>query len=139
LLREKEQKKVLYWEAVGHNFKSPPIQYNSGNCNGKMTLQVYRDQILEKKVKFWPSSAVLEEDGDSGRGKSEENIVATWKRQHNLKFFFNCGHSPDLAPIENGCQAPTAYLKKTQHWDEETVLEVAREGWQAVSQRRINA
>jgi hypothetical protein len=77
MLREKEQKKVLCWEAVGHNFKSPPIQYKSGNSNSKMALQVHRDQIIGNAVKFWPSIAVLEEDGDSGHGNSEKNIVTT--------------------------------------------------------------
>jgi hypothetical protein len=136
--REKDQKKVHCWAAVGYNYKSDLIRYETNNSNGKMTLQVYRDDILECYVKHWPVDAVLEEDGDSGHGKNGDNIVAAWKRQNNLKFFFNCVHSPDLAPIENAWQAPKAYLRLEQHWDDETVMEVATEGWEALSQATIN-
>ena len=42
------------WAAVGYNFKSEIIFYDvPGNTNGKMSLQVYRDQILEPIVKPW--------------------------------------------------------------------------------------
>jgi len=43
-----------------------------------MTLQDYRDQILEPIVKPWiqeEQDFVLKEDGDSGHGLSKSNIV----------------------------------------------------------------
>lgn len=51
-----EKYKKLYhcWAAVGHNFKSDIYFYNvPGNTNGKMSQQVYIDQILEPIVKPW--------------------------------------------------------------------------------------
>jgi hypothetical protein len=137
--REEDQKKVHCWGAIGYDYKSELVRYSTNNSNGKMTLQVYRDDILERHVKHWPKDAILEEDGDSGHGKSGNNIVAAWKQAHGLKFYFNCTYSPDLAPIENGWQAPKAYLRMEQHWDDETVMEVATEGWEALSQATINA
>jgi hypothetical protein len=39
---------------VGYNFKSELTFYNTpGNQNGKLSLKVYRDSILEPVVKPW--------------------------------------------------------------------------------------
>ena len=86
----------------------------------------------------WPPNAVLEEDGDSGHGTSKMNPVRTWKSQANLRYYFNCAHSPDLAPIENAWQALKSHLRKFAHWDEETVWALAQEGWEGLSQETIN-
>ena len=74
-----------------------------------MSLQVYRDSILEPIVKPWLQQAkigkiddfMLEEDGDSGHGIGKHNIVTRWKKEYGLKYYFNSPSSPDLAPIEN--------------------------------------
>ncbi|EDU42948.1 HMG box protein [Pyrenophora tritici-repentis] len=131
------------WGAVGYNFKSNLTFYsNPTNRNGKLSLHVYRDQILEPVVKKWVQNDppfILEEDNDSGHGGgSSSNIVATWKRQNNLDFFFNCSNSPDLSPIENCWQVMKQHLKKFPHWDEFETRELASEGWQKVSQSFIN-
>lgn len=106
---EKDKKRYHCWVAVGHNFKSDIYFYEvPGNTNGKMSQQVYIDQILEPTVKPWIQAHqdfVLEEDGDSGYGPGKSNIVRTWKEKNGLESYFNCHNSPDLAPIEN-CWQP---------------------------------
>ena len=56
------------------------IEYKvSTNNNGKMSQEVYVNQILEKEVVNWckqPSRWVLEEDGNSGHSnQSKDNLV----------------------------------------------------------------
>jgi hypothetical protein len=101
---EKHLRRLHCWAAVGHDFKSLLIWYDvPRNGNGKMTLQVYRDQILEPMVGEWLRSGerfVLEEDNGSGHGTSKNNIVRTWKEDHGLESFFNYASSPDFVPIE---------------------------------------
>lgn len=49
---KKDKKRYHFWAAVGHNFKSKIYFYEvPGNTNGKMSQQVYTDQILEPIVK----------------------------------------------------------------------------------------
>ncbi|KAK3940957.1 hypothetical protein QBC46DRAFT_363720 [Diplogelasinospora grovesii] len=106
--------------AIGHNFKSDLVFYNVlGNTNGKMSLKVYRDQILEKG----PEAFILEEDNDSGHGIGKKNIIKDWKTAHNLKSYFNCSQSPDFLPIENA-------------WN--TLQSLAIKGWNRLSQDTIN-
>jgi hypothetical protein len=80
----------------------------------------------------------LEEDGDSGHGTGSKNIIRTWKQQNGLKSYFNCAQSPDLAPIENCWQAPKQELKRYPHWDDSTTRELIQQGWEKLSQKRIN-
>jgi hypothetical protein len=69
------------WAAVGYDFKSAVHFYQvPTNTNGKMCLETYRDEILEKVVGPWLDDGqqfVLEEDGDSGHGtgRNKDNIV----------------------------------------------------------------
>ncbi|KAK4100945.1 hypothetical protein N658DRAFT_74700 [Parathielavia hyrcaniae] len=102
----KHLKRLHAWAAIGWNFKSDLHFYEvPGNSNGKMSMQIYRDDILEKAVSPWLARGdqfVLEEDGDSRHGTGKNNIVRDWKQQHGLKYFCNTPGSPDLSPIENG-------------------------------------
>lgn len=101
-----------------------------------MTLKCYRDDILEPIVKPWilrKDDFVLEEDGDLGHGTGKSNIVRTWKEQNGLECYFNCHDSPDLAPIKNCWQPPKQYIRKFPHWDEDTIRELAQEGWDKVT------
>jgi hypothetical protein len=118
---ERDLETCHIWGAVGYNFKSDLTFYNTpGNKNGKLSLKVYRDQILEPMVKLWLQQHphfILEEDNDSGHGGgSTRNIVANWKRDNHLDHLFNCPNSPDLAPIENCWQVMKQHLKKFPHW-----------------------
>jgi hypothetical protein len=86
---EREWESSHIWAAVGYDFKSDLTFYNTpGNRNGKLSLAVYRDQILELGAGSWlrgsnMSDFVLEEDNDSGHGGgSSTNIVANWKRKN---------------------------------------------------------
>jgi hypothetical protein len=131
------------WAAIRYNFKSDIIFYNvPGNNNGKMTQQVYIEQILDPIVKPWIEAGhdfALEEDGDSGHGPARNgNIVRKWKQQCGLESYFNCASSPDLAPIENCWQPPKQHLRKYPHWDDTTTKELIYEGWANVTQEFIN-
>jgi hypothetical protein len=89
--KEKDQKRLHIWSAVGWDFKADLAFYDAGNTNGKMSQRVYIDQILEPVVKPWLNGPkfVLEEDGDSGHGTSANNIVRTWKKDYSLTTYFN--------------------------------------------------
>ena len=138
-----EKKKVHAWGAIGYNFKSDLVFYDVPlNTNGKMTLKVYRDQILDLIIKPWLQAGqdfVLEEDRDSGHGVSKYNIVREWKEEYGLKHYFNCPRSPDLAPIENVWGMDKAYMRKFTHWTKAETEELAAEAWnEGVSQESIN-
>ncbi|KAK3936031.1 hypothetical protein QBC46DRAFT_270506, partial [Diplogelasinospora grovesii] len=140
--KEKDLKRLHVWAAVGHDFKSDLTWYDvPGNTNGKMTMKVYRDQILEPVVGSWIREGqrfVLEEDNDSGHGGSKHNIVRTWKQQNGLESYFNCSSSPDFSPIERAWQAPKQYVKKRPCWEDSIVKELAEEGWAHLQQSTIN-
>jgi hypothetical protein len=123
LNREEERKwKTSYiWTAVRYNFKSDIHFYKTpGNKNGKLSLQVYLNQILDPVVKPWLKSTqpdlILKEDNNSGHVESSaSNIVAKRKKQNGLRSFFNCTNSPDLAPIKNCWPVMKEHLKKYPH------------------------
>jgi len=139
----KDIKRVHAWAAVGYEFKSPLVWYEvPGNTNGKMSLRVYRDQILKPVVGQWlrdGHSFVLEEDNDSGHGTGQANIVRTWKKQHGLDYFFNCSQSPDIPPIEKAWQAPKEAVRTCDVWSDEWLKELAEEGWAGLTQEKINS
>uniref|UniRef100_A0A8H7TK96 Tc1-like transposase DDE domain-containing protein n=1 Tax=Bionectria ochroleuca TaxID=29856 RepID=A0A8H7TK96_BIOOC len=115
---ERDLKRLHSWGAVGYNFKSPLVWYNTGSNNGKITQEVYEREILEPYVGKWIEQGyqfVLEEDSDSGHGPSKSNPVRTWKEEHGLKHFFNCPSSPDLSLIENCWLVPKEYVRKYAH------------------------
>ena len=142
---EKDLKRLHAWAAVGYNFKSELVFYDvPGNSNGKMSLQIYKDEILEKVVKSWlkkdgSESFVLEEDGDSGHGTGKRNVVRDWKVAHHLNSYFNCSQSPDFAPIENAWSAPKQWIAQFESWDTDLLKSLATEGWERLSQERINS
>lgn len=135
--KKKDEKRVHYWGCVGYGYKSELYPYDTNNNNGKMTQKVYIE-LLTKECKDWPEEWVLEEDGDSGHGTSKSNPVKKWKAQHQLKSYFNCAHSPDLAPIERAWQAPKEELLKYTHWDEATIHRYAQQGWDGLKINTIN-
>jgi hypothetical protein len=52
-------------------------------------------------IKLNGAPAILEEDGTSGHGPSNnDNIVTQWKAKHGLQSYFNTPGSPDLSHIE---------------------------------------
>jgi hypothetical protein len=142
--QEKENERQHSWAAVGYNFKSVLNFHTTTSKNGKMSLQVYRDQILEPLVKPWLEQGhdfVLEEDNDSGHGggpSKKWNIVKAWKKNNNLDHYFNCPGSPVLTPIENCWRPPKQFLSRFPHWDEFETRELTIEGWSKVTQRFIN-
>ena len=135
--KDKDQKRVHAWAVIGYNYKSKLYRYDNGTSNGKMDQKTYIS-LLQRECLNWPKDWVLEEDGDSGHGTSKRNPVRAWKAANNLISYFNCAHSPDLTPIENAWQAPKSQLRKYSHWDDETIWELALEGWEKLSQETIN-
>lgn len=138
---EKDLKRLHCWAAVGHDFKSELVWYNvPSNNNGKMSLQVNRNQILEPVVGAWLREGqyfVLEEDNDSGHGgggKKKKNIVMAWKEKNRLEHYFNCSFSPDFVPIEKAWTFPKQEVKKRPCWNDELVKELAEEGWAKLQQ-----
>lgn len=139
---EKDIKRVHCWAAVGYDFKSPMVWYDSGNSNGKMTLKTYRDQILEPVVGEWlrqGQTFVLEEDNDSGHGTGKSNIVRIWKKENGLTHYFNCAESPDFPPIEKAWLAPKEEVRKHAIWDDSTLVEYAELAWEGLLQESINS
>lgn len=138
---EEGDKRVHAWAAVGFNFKTPLLFYDiPSNTNGKMTQQAYISQILEPVVSKWckePAARwTLEEDRDSGHGVSTNSVVEQWKHCHgmhrnqgNLRFYFNAPQSPELSIIEACWQSPKQYVRTVPHYDNETLRELADEGW----------
>ncbi len=83
-----------------------------------MTHQVYVDSILEPVVKPWlktDDEIVVQEDGDSGNGTGQANLVRKWKQDHSLKSNFNFAQSPDLSPMENCWLIPKSHMHKYPH------------------------
>ena len=113
------------------------------NTNRKMTLEVYRDKILEPVIKEQLQKKldfVLEEDRDSEHNTRKQNIVRIQKEKNGLEYYQNCLYSPDLAPIENVWGIEKAYIRKFTHWSKEETEELALEAWnEGVSQKKINS
>lgn len=133
--KEKDEKRVHCWGVVGYDYKSPLHYYDNGSSNGKMDRKTYR-QLLEKECIDWPAGIWLEEDGDSGHGWT--GALKKWKDSQPWSYYKNCPYSPDLAPIENAWRAPKQALKKYGHWDDESIKEVAEQGWDALKRETIN-
>ena len=135
----KDENKVHAWSWCSFGEKGRLRFYNTGtNSNGAITINTYLE-ILREEVAYWPSNAVLEQDGAKGHGIGKNSQVTKWLNAHNVSFYTNCPYSPDLAPIENCWLAPQAWLRKWGHWDEFSVREIATEGWNALSQAKVNA
>lgn len=139
---ELENENAHCWAAVGYNFKSKLVQYKiPSNRNGKMTLECYRKEILEKHVKQWKEEGhdfVLEEDGDSGHGKTNDDL-RRYKQVMGLEYFFNYAGSPELAPIENCWQPLKHHVAKYARESTSDLYELAFEAWCALPQSSINA
>ena len=135
--KSKDEKRIHVWAVVGYEYKSKLYPYSNGTSNGTMDLKTYV-RLLEQECANWPPGFTLEEDGDSGHGTKGKNIAQAWKASHQLDYYANCPYSPDLAPIENAWLSPKAYLRKYGHWDDETIWEVANQGWDALTQKKIN-
>ncbi|KAL8331077.1 hypothetical protein RB593_001839 [Gaeumannomyces tritici] len=139
---EKDTKRVHAWAAVGYNFKSDLIWYDvPTNDNGKMTLKVYRDKILEPVVGAWlrdSQNFVLEENNDFGHGTGRKNIVKTWKEENKLKSFWNCSVFPDIPAIEKAWRAPKRKVKDQPVYNDTTVVKLAEEAWRKQKQETIN-
>lgn len=138
------QERYHVWGAIGYGFKSEMQFYEvPTNTNGKMSLQVYRDVILDGMVAQWLTRGdkfILEEDGDSGYGggnSTRRNIVKVWKEEHGLKHYFNTPGSPDLSPIENYWRAVKQYVRANYRLGSD-LKQLILEGWKRIDQKTIN-
>jgi hypothetical protein len=72
---EREWETAHIWSAVGYDYKSNITFYKTpGNKNGKLSLKIYCNQILEPVVKPWlkPSQSVRSQAKDSEKAKVEQ-------------------------------------------------------------------
>ena len=99
-----------------------------------MSQKIYIDEILEPIVKSVfqkRKELVLEKDGDSDHeSQSVNSKTAKWKWEHNIKSYFNCARSLDLAIIENCWQPVKSWIDKSDHWDDNTLKAQIIEGWE---------
>lgn len=139
---EKDVKRQHCWATVSHNFKSNIYFYEMpDNTNEKMSQQIYIDFILKLIVLSWidfDQDFVLKENGDSNHDTERSNIVRTWKRQHELDYYFNCSSSFDLSSIENCWLSVKQHVRKYSHWDDTTLRELIVERWNQISMNFIN-
>lgn len=143
-------KRAHAWISAGQGFKSPIVIYDISKSNGKMTLQAYKDDILEPIVKPWLMEVrlgikqpfILAEDQDFNHGNGHCTAwMQTWKKDNGLQYYFNCQGSPDLTPIGHCWQTMTQYfdnLQKPPEYSEHTVRDSLKEGWGLVDQDSIN-
>lgn len=136
--KAKDVKRLHAWGAVGFGFKSDLIFYDNGTSNGKMDQKTYKS-ILERGTVGWPAGTCIEEDRDSGHGTHLNIDLQKWKDESSFKFYFNCAASPDLTPIENAWLSLKEWLRKSEHWTDHTVEQLARKGWAKLSQETINS
>ena len=107
--KERNLKKKHVWIVVNYNFKLNMMFYDVfDNINDKMTLQMYRNQILKLVIKSWileiranEISFTLKKDDDSNHETSKNNICRTWKKKNLLNCYFNVAESSDLIFIKN--------------------------------------
>ena len=146
----RDVKKVHAWASVGYGFKSELVFYDDStnpNHMGSLTMPEYCDRILEKAVKPWiqalgPQGFTLEEDTEQfahGSG-SKVNLSQQWKDANGLRYYFNCGDSPDLGPLDSLWPERKEWTtEQLKDWEDETLRQKVREAWAAhVDQERIN-
>lgn len=145
--KDRDKDRIHCWGAIGYNFKSELIFYDTANRNGKLSHDNYVDQILEVEVKRWINNGdifTLEEDRDSGHGYAKsgrKNRPTRWKEQHlraPLAYYYNCAHSPDLSPIEHMWSNVKNYVNSRPHWTDEEVKHLMKEAWDKVELKTIN-
>ncbi|TKX20112.1 hypothetical protein C1H76_7795 [Elsinoe australis] len=145
--KEKDKERIHCWGSIGYNFKSELIFYTSKSPNGKLSHDVYADQILNIEVKRWIDKGdvfCLEEDRDSGHGYARsrrKNRPTRWKDTHltgDLSHYYNAPHSPDLSPIEHMWSIVKNYVNSRPHWNDEDVKMLMREAWDSVKYKTIN-
>jgi len=81
---------------------------------------------------------VLKKNDPSRHGEDskarENNLVTTWKKRHNVKMYFNCYNSLDLASIETCWSLPKRFQRKGPHWDKQTLKKLLEKRWTHVTQ-----
>ena len=139
---ENRPRKHVWW-MVGWNYKSSFHFYTiSSNKTGKMTNKKYVE-ILNAMVKPCLEAGedfILEEDRDGAHGTNApvNGMIRKWKRDNNLKTYFNAPASPDLSVIETCTQSIKQHLRKQAITDEETLEEYMWEAWGNLKQEYIN-
>jgi hypothetical protein len=111
-----------------------------------MTMGVYRDKVLEQAVKPWittqgPGTFVLEEDADTFAhgGLSKVNEIQEWKEANGLRYYFNCGDSPDLNPLDSLWPPLKQWqTEKEPEWEDESLKKAAQDAWEQFGQGRLD-
>jgi len=139
-IQHKNEKRWHVWAAIGYNFKSKLVFYESSSSNGKMTGKIYIDRVLSE-VQNWIDNGqkfILEEDQDSAHGVGKDSQVRKYKEQMGLQYFFNASGSPDLAPIENIWRAQKQKINDIDHFSDDALVEAIYRAWAEIDQGAIN-
>lgn len=145
----RDARRLHAWVAVGFGFKSELVFYEdstSPNCPGAMTMPIYKDRVLTKTVKPWieaqgAGTFVLEEDAETFAhgGLSKVNEVQEWKEANGLRYYFNCGDSPDLSPLDSLWPPLKQWqTQKEFEWEDESLKQAARDAWAEFGQGRLD-
>jgi hypothetical protein len=151
------------WGAVGYGFKSELLLYDTKAQDGKMSQDVYIQQILTPIIKKWQLRGhdfVLCEEPELGHGSTRttypwdptqppprnkrDNDVQKWKRENPFNSYYNSHAAPDLTPIgiANCWRAPTVERLKELvvpgAVDEKVWRNLTTEGWDAASQEVVD-
>ena len=141
--RKADKTRVYAWAWVGWNFKSDLVFFHElpNHKDTKMSGQLYLERVLEPHVKpsieRWESFTIME-DGDSSIRSFRGMEAAKWLKDHNVPFYFNAPHSPDLSVIDDCWQSVKDEVRKAERPDEEALKAAALRGWKSVTQDFIN-
>ncbi|RGP59250.1 hypothetical protein FSPOR_11467 [Fusarium sporotrichioides] len=96
-------------------------------------IEIYVKALMKEGRYF-----ILQQDNNSGHGLGKESCVAKWKKDNELKHYFNCLKSLDLAPIKNGGGLLKNKTRRGSMWDDDEIETVARECWDEIDQALID-
>jgi hypothetical protein len=148
----RDVKRVHVWAAAGYGFKSQLVFYEddlSANNAGLLSMNVYRDKVLDKVVKRWLMSGsaegggfTLEEDADAFAhgGASKSNVVQEWKEANGLRSHFGCPESPDLGLLDCIWPAGKEFVleQPLRDWEGDTLRQAVKTIWDGVEMEKIN-
>ncbi len=147
----RDVRRVHVWAAAGYGFKSELVFYDEdigGNSQGVLSMNDYRDKVLDRAVRGWLGSLadregfILEEDADAfAHGSaSRSNIVQQWKDSNGLRWQFGCPESPDLNLLDSIWPSGKEWLlqEPLKNWEQETLTDAVRKIWKELDVEKAN-
>ncbi|KAK3192279.1 hypothetical protein K4F52_001492 [Lecanicillium sp. MT-2017a] len=147
----RDVRRVHVWAAAGHDFKNELVFYDddvSGNGQGILSMNDYKDKVLDKSVRGWLGRAahhgdfILEEDADvyAHGSASRSNTVQQWKDSKGLRWQFGCPESPDLNLLDSIWPTGKQWLlpQPLENWEEKTLRDAVENIWLDLDQEKVN-